>query len=817
MSFSEGYVDILAISWSRRLDDINTPKLREEPIKFKEIAHLFPIIYRTIKETIKAKREGKNAINVFSRSNGVANTGLPLGTIGSGTINRGWRGDFYRWQFRPGIFEYNYVPADQFSVFIETENGEKKSLVLNTIKPSNNSLSSWDWSFNGQDSVYYALFPRAWTIYNEIIPGLTLKCKQFSPVIPNNYKESSYPVTIFEWSIENKSKEQLAVSVMFSFQNGTGNKNDGKGGHVNRAVDIQEKGIKYSGVVLDHTYRSPNVIKSKKDYEDKLEFVILTEKQEEEDVKVTRKTFFITNSDGQALWSDFSSNGELEDNNDYNSKIGEKIGGALAVKVIVPAQTTKQVNFALAWDMPLARFGLGRAYYRRYTKFFGREGNNAPKIAIEALRNYKKWEEKINDWQMKIISDQTLPKWLKGAIFNELYYIVEGGTLWTDGEEGQEPPPKGYYGKFAYLESHQYSMYNTYDVHFYASFALASLWPQLELSIQEDFAKAVLTDSEEEHVIAATNEKVKRSVRGSVPHDIGSPAEDPFYLINSYIMWNIGKWKDLNPKFILQVYRDYYITKDKDFLKEKWLSLEESFNYALNFDRDKDGIIENDGFPDQTYDVWSVKGPSAYTGGLWLAALTALKEIAKILGKKEKYEEISEILEKGKKAYIEKLWNSRYFNYDSSKGKYSDSIMADQLAGLWYCKMTDLEPYIDDSKAIKTLRTIYNFNVNSYYNGTMGAVNGMRPNRKVDRSWLQSREVWTGTTYALASLMIVYGMKEEGFRTAEGIYRTAWEKMGYWFQTPEAWDEKGRYRALSYMRPLAIWAIEWAINKKQKK
>jgi hypothetical protein len=32
------------------------------------------------------------------------------------------------------------------------------------------------------------------------------------------------------------------------------------------------------------------------------------------------------------------------------------------------------------------------------------------------------------------------------------------------------------------------------------------------------------------------------------------------------------------------------------------------------FDLDKDGLIENSGFPDQTYDIWTVEGPSAYTG-----------------------------------------------------------------------------------------------------------------------------------------------------------------------------------------------------------
>lgn len=33
-------------------------------------------------------------------------------------------------------------------------------------------------------------------------------------------------------------------------------------------------------------------------------------------------------------------------------------------------------------------------------------------------------------------------------------------------------------------------MYNTYDVHFYASFALVMLWPKLELSLQYDMGES---------------------------------------------------------------------------------------------------------------------------------------------------------------------------------------------------------------------------------------------------------------------------------------------------------------------------------------
>ena len=52
-------------------------------------------------------------------------------------------------------------------------------------------------------------------------------------------------------------------------------------------------------------------------------------------------------------------------------------------------------------------------------------------------------------------------------------------------------------GKFGYLESMEYLMVNTYDVHFYASWALVQLWPLLDLTIQRDFAHSTLHDDYE--------------------------------------------------------------------------------------------------------------------------------------------------------------------------------------------------------------------------------------------------------------------------------------------------------------------------------
>jgi len=239
-------------------------------------------------------------------------------------------------------------------------------------------------------------------------------------------------------------------------------------------------------------------------------------------------------------------------------------------------------------------------------------------------------------------------------------------------------------------------------------------------------------------------------------------------------------------------------------------------DWEMKFDRDGDGMVENDGFPDQTYDVWAVQGPSAYTGGLWLAALSAAAAMAEILENPQAAQHYRDLLEKARGVYDRKLWNGRYYSYDGSLSKMHDSIMADQLAGYWYTQSCGLASLLDQAKARSALATVFEYNVQKFKNGQMGAVNGMRPGGQVDRSTMQSQEVWTGTTYAVAANMLLEGMRSEAFQTAYGIYKVTYEDKGYWFQTPEAWVESGNYRSNTYMRPLCIWAMQWALDREAK-
>lgn len=46
--------------------------------------------------------------------------------------------------------------------------------------------------------------------------------------------------------------------------------------------------------------------------------------------------------------------------------------------------------------------------------------------------------------------------------------------------------------------------------------------------------------------------------------------DEPWQRVNAYLMHDTADWKDLNLKFVLQVYRDYYLTQDSLYLQDMW-------------------------------------------------------------------------------------------------------------------------------------------------------------------------------------------------------------------------------------------------------
>ncbi|XP_062828747.1 non-lysosomal glucosylceramidase [Anolis carolinensis] len=746
--------------------------------------------------------------------------GCPLGGFGGGTITRGWKGDFCRWQLNPGLYHYKRVVADQFTVCLRRKGQTAYQQVLSVEQPS--CLQGWNWSFCGHYAFYHALYPRAWSVYQ--LPGqdLVLTCRQVTPIIPHDYKETSLPVGVFVWEVENLRDEEVEVSIMFTFQNGTETKEDRRGGHWNEPFALREGGHCVRGVLLHHCLPVNG-------------YTLAIAAREKAGTSVTHFTSFNPAGTGEEVWRDLLEDGRLDSppGKGPPTEKGEACAAAVCATCTVPPLGRGTLELGLAWDMPRIHFGSKeKEHYRWYTRFFGREGDACPALAHYMLTHYPEWEKRIEAWQRPILEDSDLPAWYKSALFNELYFLSDGGTLWVEFQPEDAPslaagqglsgllPVLKEYGRFAYLEGQEYRMYNTYDVHFYASFALAMLWPKLELSLQYDMAVAVLSEDPRPRVYLMNGQTAQVKLRNVVPHDIGEPDEEPWQRVNAYLIHDTADWKDLNLKFVLQVYRDFFLTEDCTYLRDMWPVCQAVMESELKFDTDGDGLIENSGFADQTYDAWVVTGASAYCGGLWLAAVCMMCRMAEILGEGAALQRYSAILSSGAAAFERLLWNGRYYNYDSGGGPSSNSIMSDQLAGQWFlraCGLGEGKYQVFPQEHVQSaLRTIYEMNVLGFSEGAMGAVNGMRPDGVPDTSSVQSDEVWVGVVYSLAATMIQEGLVQEGFRTAEGCYRTVWEQLGMAFQTPEAYCQKRVYRSLAYMRPLSIWSMQLALERQRK-
>ncbi|XP_072050997.1 non-lysosomal glucosylceramidase-like [Amphiura filiformis] len=790
-------------------------------IRVSQAIHFIRSGIRYLKFRRKMKREGRMPFIDIKPVPFKSIYGVPIGGIGCGAINRGWKGDFCRWSLTPGIYTYNVVEANQFTVCVRRNGKTTYQQVLNPSSPKNKHLAdSWKWGFPGDQSQYHALYPRAWMVYK--LPGqnITLACRQISPILPQDYKDSSLPVGVFVWKVFNHNSEPVDVSIMFTWQNGTGGKDDRTGGRWNEPFNTQaekEGDSELSGVLLhDNQSDQPCTFA-----------VAATAK---DGVKVSHCTSFDPEANSKELWDSLHGNGALQLTEGASEKTekGRVCAAAVCVSCHVERNEDAEMEFVLAWDMPKIHFKTNtQSYYRRYCRWFGKDGKSAPTIASYALNNYKTWEEAIEQWQNPILHNESYPDWYKSALFNELYFISDGGTVWVETPEPSTEAINGHfktydfvkeYGRFVYLEGHEYRMFNTYDVHFYASFALLMLWPKLELSLQYDIGATVTHDDPAAYRELGFGKVAYRKVAGYVPHDVGDPEDEPWQHLNGYCFFDTSNWKDLNLKFVLLIYRDYYFTKDLTFLKEMFPKCLVAMEISKKFDIDDDGIIDNSGFPDQTYDAWTVTGASAYCGGLWLAAVKFLIEMAQVLGQEDDVGDYKDILEKGKQSYEKKLWNGTYYNYDSSGKSYHDSIMADQCAGHWFLRASNMVPEgqeVFPPDHVKTaLKTVHKMNVMAFRDGHFGAVNGVRPNGKIDTTSLQGEEVWTGVTYGVAANMIQEGLVKEGFETAQGVYETCYERAGLGFQTPEGYMVRNVYRSSGYMRPLAIWAMQYALEKK---
>ncbi|MBW4476190.1 MAG: bile acid beta-glucosidase [Tolypothrix brevis GSE-NOS-MK-07-07A] len=772
--------------------------------------------------------------------------GMPLGGFGAGCIGRSSRGDFNLWHIDGGEHTFQTIPACQFSVF-ESDGTSSQAYALCTQLPEDGSLAAWKWYPKGDamnrvtTGNYHALYPRSWFVYENVFQA-QLTCEQFSPVWANNYQQTSYPVAMFIWTAHNPSDAPITLSIMLTWQNMVGWFTNALKSPEVRVRDDGSPVYEYQPRLGESEYNFNTIVEETLDEESEYIAFELDQDWLEQPVKegegqwciATKKhpqveLFYHSrwnpSGTGEDVWQSFAEDGSLSNYIDETSAaVGEQIGVALAVRFTLQPGETLEIPFVLSWDFPVTEFASGINYCRRYTDFFGRDGKNAWAIASIALQQYQSWRSQIQTWQQPILNRQDLPNWFKMALFNELYNLTSGGTLWSAASE-LDP-----IGQFAVLECLDYRWYESLDVRLYGSFALLMLFPELEKAVIRAFARAIPKSDETERIIGyyftikAESPRAIRKAAGATPHDLGAPNEHVWEKTNYTSYQDCNLWKDLGCDFVLQVYRDFLFTgsNDIEFLTDCWNAMVQTLDYVKDFDRDGDGIPENSGAPDQTFDDWRLLGVSAYCGGLWLAALEAAIAISDILiryptdnhdsrefaDQKSVYESW---LEQSRLIYEEKLWNGQYYRLDSESG--SDVVMADQLCGQFYARLLSLPDIVSGDRAFSALQTVYNTCFLKFHDGKFGAANGLRLDGSPENPQAtHPLEVWTGINFGLAAFLVQMKMKDEAFRLTQAVVQQIYDN-GLQFRTPEAITASGTFRASTYLRPMAIWGIYLVIGE----
>jgi len=749
--------------------------------------------------------------------------GVPIGGLGTGSIGRTYRGDVARWHLEVGRHRFEPVAADGFALYVGPTPSaagatvEGRAVVLSALRPT--ELPAWGWDLPVDGGTYHALFPRAWQTFEPEGLGLGVRLvgEQLSPVIAHDLERSALPVGVFEWWVENPGPDPLTVGLLFTWADPPAGPDDGPAPRRPHVVTTTDEVV---GVTLgDPGAGAPTALRGT---------MAIAGLAADGWVLSTRAAFDPVAD--TSLWADFAADGRLEGDRAASADgsatarpratavpADGPIGAAVAATTTLAPGERRSVRFAIAWDLPTVEFGAGRQWWKRYTRDWGRTGGRAWDLACHALAEAPAWRAAIEAWQAPYLADPERPDWYTMALFNELYFLVDGGTFWDAGEVGGAEPGHDDVGRFALLECLDYPFYDTVDVDFYASFALLELYPELELRGIRDLLAAIPVDDPGRWTIQASGLEAPRKVGWTVPHDVGGPGDDPFHRPNWYRFQDVSRWKDLGPKFVLQVWRDAVAAGPEAgdaLIGDAFPTVDRVLLGLSASDRDGDGLPEHDGIPDQTYDTWPMRGPSAYGSSLWLAATTAAEAMARRLGDTAAAERWAGWFERAQVAFDVRLWRGDHYAYDDGGGPSSDSLMADQLAGQWYADATGLGALLPDDRVEAALRTIHDRNVLGFGGGRMGAVNGTRPDGSVDEASEQSAEVWVGTTYALAAFMIGRGLVDEGWSTAEGAAAVTYER-GLWFRTPEAYDVRGNYRASIYLRPLAIWAIEEALCRRR--
>lgn len=742
---------------------------------------------------------------------------MPLGGIGTGTIAICGDGSLRQWQIVNEVNHLACLPHSFFSIWTRRSRprGEPVARVLQSaalygtppddIAPTTNdhlvplAHQTLLKRLPGvQATTFTGGYPIAELAYEDEALPVQVTMEAFNPFIPLNEKDSALPVALFSLTVHNPNEYPLGVSLAAALQNAVGW--DGAvpifdtssfvyGGNTNSLTRLGAM----TAIVMN-TARLP-------EDDDAYGSMVLAALS---DSPVTYQTQW---NDLAAFWADFSSDGKLSNTADTTpSPAGRTWNGALAVPFTLQADETRTVTFMIAWHFPnhyvrqwqrwpinmlgitdeKSKFWIGH----QYSNWFG----SALDVADYVQSNFERLATTTR-LARDTFYDTTLPYALIDSVTSQMSITRSPTCFWDEngrffgfeGCNGASTPQNEAIGGCCPLNcTHVWN----YEM------ALARLYPSLERSM-----RAVEWD-------------IQQHPSGYLPHRVIYP----LYLPR---LWDVGIIGPMNPALdgllgaILKTYREYLAYGETEWLEQVWPSVRLALDHIwTSHDPARSGIIE--GEQPNTYDI-SIYGANTFIGTLYLAALRAVEEMAKLRGEDALASECRQVFERGQQALEARLWNGEYYIQDVDlsvhpEQNWGQGCHTDHLLGQWWAHILGLGHVLDPQRVRTATSAIARHNFRENFHGIQQAPrafaaeddpglllcswpNGGRP----EVPTLYSDEVWTGMEYEVAALLIYEGENDKAMKILEATRSRHDGRKGNPWNDVECGDH--------YVRAMSSWAL----------
>lgn len=717
-----------------------------------------------------------------------------LGGIGTGNVSVGSRGQFCDWELVNRPMVGNQLSYTFFAIRTAADGQEAKVRILESrLRPPYEraqGYASWD-------SAGIPRFEQA-RMAGEVSRVLVelrdrgmpveVDMEAFSPFIPLDDKHSGLPAAVIRYQVKNTSAQKQQVSLAGSLCNAVGFAGHGLFDAVKTAgepVNEYREEMQFRGLYFTNPSLPENSLAGGS-------MALVTTANG----PVSVKPYWQSSSwwDGaHEFWNDFLADGKLEEYRKADEYVPNphfdvarlKIGSLCTAFSLEPGET-KTVEFILSWYFPNRPAGwCGHIFNEAkpqgivknyYTNFFA-DAWAVSKYVNENLN----WLEEQTTCFREALYQTTLPPVMLDAMAanitvlrsNTCFRLADGTFL---GWEGTFDHRGSCEGNCSHVWNYQQT--------------LAFLFPRLEQNMRRvNFLQETGADGEMAYRA--------NTVFGHERFTEILPAADG----------QMGT--------IVQLYRDWKLSGDDDFLRQLWPGARRALEYA--FDHwDTDGDFVFDGCQHNTYDI-EFYGMTSMTGSIFYAALKAAEEMADYLGEEQLAQKYRRARMAGAEKMDAELFTGEYYIQKATSAKkhpyqYGSGCLADQVLGQELAHIAGLGYILPKDHVRQAVSSVfrYNFcrdmgshiNVQRVYaiNDDAGLICCTWPKGgKPLIPFIYSDEVWTGIEYQVAAHLIYEGFFEEAKTIVaavrdryNGIKRNPWNEV-----------ECGSH----YVRSMASWGL----------